>query len=89
MIDEAVQDRSLLNTEAAEWNRDLLLKFKNALEKNPAADLMSLIPASYCRELSYPAQINLRTVNELFDKLKNGPETDLHSAFPKDYAHRI
>lgn len=93
----AVQVPSLPSAKAAQWNRDLMLKFQKAFEENPAADLISLIPNSYhqahenaqYRELSYAAQINLRTVNELRDELKHEPETDLLSAFPKNYARRI
>ncbi|OOO04132.1 hypothetical protein OAory_01049790 [Aspergillus oryzae] len=32
---------------AAQWNRDLMLAFLDALEKNPAADLMSMFSDSY------------------------------------------
>ncbi|WEW56194.1 hypothetical protein PRK78_001631 [Emydomyces testavorans] len=96
-VDEAVQAPSLPTAKAVQWNRELMLNFQKALDENPAADLMSLVPASYCRahekvqyrELSYAAQINLRTVKELHDGLKNEPEIDLLSAFPKNYARRI
>jgi hypothetical protein len=41
---------SLLNDEAAQWNRDLMLKFEAALQQDPAADLMFMLSDSYQRE---------------------------------------
>lgn len=94
---EAVQVLSISNARAVQLNRDLMLKFQKALEENPAADLMSLVPTLYSRaheatqyhELSYAGQINLRAINELRGVLHKKPEIDLLSAFPKEYPRRI
>ena len=96
-MEEAPQVLALSNTEAAQWNRDILLKFKAALEKNPAVDLLSMFSDSYrCEhrnaqysQLSYAARINLRTLSELEDTLKREPEVNLLSAFPANYTRRI
>jgi hypothetical protein len=84
---------SLSNAEAAQWNRDLMLEFRAALERNPMADLMSMFSDSYRREhriaqyrqLSYAAKINLKTLDELCGIFKHEPEANLLSAFPKNY----
>ncbi|KAN0079762.1 hypothetical protein V8E54_004976 [Elaphomyces granulatus] len=84
---------SLSNTEAAQWNRDLMLEFRAALERNPIADLMSMFSNSYRREnriaqyrqLSYAAKINLKTLDELRGTLKHEPAVNLLSAFSKNY----
>jgi hypothetical protein len=44
---------SLLNEDAAQWNKDLMLEFQAALQKNPAADLMSMFPDSYRKAHRY------------------------------------
>ncbi|GBF62862.1 hypothetical protein TMEN_5453 [Trichophyton mentagrophytes] len=96
-IEEAPRALTLSNTEAAQWNRDILLEFKAALEKNPAVDLISMFSDSYHREhrnaqysqLSYSAKINLRTLNELHDAFRHDPEVNLRSAFPTNYTRRI
>lgn len=88
---------SLTSPDATHWNQELMLEFQAALNKDPAADLMSIISDSYrrehrktqYRELSYAAKINHRTVDELRDRLKHEPEVDLLAAFPKNYARRI
>lgn len=82
---------SLSNANAAQWNRDLMLEFQAALEKNPAADLMSMFSDSYLhehrnaqyRQLSYAANINFRVLDELYDTLRHEPEVNLLSVFPK------
>ncbi|OJD25981.1 hypothetical protein ACJ73_02645 [Blastomyces percursus] len=76
---------TLSNAEGAQWNREMLLQFKAALEKNPAADLLSMFPNSYHREhrnsqypqLSFAARINLQALNELHDALRSEPEVNL------------
>ncbi|OAT01022.1 uncharacterized protein BDCG_16852 [Blastomyces dermatitidis ER-3] len=98
-MDEAAAARglSLTHPNAAQWNHELMLEFQAALEKDPAADLMSIISDSYRREhrkaqyceLSYAAKINLRTVDELGDQLKHKPEVNLLDVFPKNYVRRI
>ncbi|EER42637.1 conserved hypothetical protein [Histoplasma capsulatum H143] len=93
----AAQGLSLTHPNAAQWNHELMLEFQAALEKDPAADLMSIISDSYRREhrkaqyceLSYAAKINLRTVDELSNQLKHKPEVNLLDVFPKNYVRRI
>lgn len=88
---------SLLNAEAAQWNKDLMLEFKAELERNPSADLMSMFSDSYhrahwnsqCHQLSHAASINLDTLRELRDRLRNESEVNLLSVFPKNYNRRI
>ncbi|EEP78622.1 predicted protein [Uncinocarpus reesii 1704] len=95
--EEAPRTLTLSNAEAAQWNRELLLEFKAALEKNPAVDLISMFPDSYHHEhrnaqypqLSYAAEINLHALNELHNALRRKPEVNLLSAFPPNYTHRI
>jgi len=90
---DAASAFSLSNAEAAQWNRDLMLEFRAALERNPMADLMSMFSDSYRREhriaqyrqLSYAAKINLTTLDELCGIFKHEPEANLLSAFPKNY----
>ena len=41
---------SLSNSEAAQWNQTLMREFQAELEKNPAADLMSMFPEFYRHE---------------------------------------
>jgi hypothetical protein len=90
-------DPSLLSADAVQWNQDLMQEFQAALERNPAADLMSMFHDSYrhehqntqYRRLSYAAKINLRTLDDLYAILRNEPEVNLLSAFPKNYNRRI
>lgn len=59
---------TLAGPDAAQLNRDLMLEFQKALEKDPSADLLSIIPKEYTRqhrkaqygEISWAAKINLR-----------------------------
>ncbi|OJD25358.1 hypothetical protein ACJ73_03271 [Blastomyces percursus] len=93
----AVKALSLTNPDAVHWNQELMLEFQAALNKNPAADLMSIISNSYRQEhrkaqyhkLSYAAEINLRTIDELHDRLEREPEVNLLAVFPKNYARKI
>lgn len=88
---------SLSNADAAQWNRDLILAFQAELERNPEADLMSMFSDSYrlehrnsqYRQLSYPAEINLRTLHELRDTLRDEPEVNVLSKFPTNYNRKI
>jgi len=88
---------SLSNADAAQWNRDLMLAFQAELKRNPEADLMSMFSDSYrhehrnsqYRQLSYPAKINLRMLHELQDTLRDEPEVNILSKFPKNYNRRI
>lgn len=94
---DVAQVLSLSNDEAAQWNRDLLLSFHAALEKDPAVDFLSLVSESYIREhrnaqyskLSYAGQINFRIINELCGTLKREPEVNLLSTIPRNYNRRI
>ncbi|OJD12983.1 hypothetical protein AJ78_06498 [Emergomyces pasteurianus Ep9510] len=88
----------LQHTDAVQLNEDLLLRFQKAFEKNPAVDLLSVVPTSYrlqhrkvqYRELTPTGRLNLRTVNELYDRLVQYPEIHLlESAFPSDYARNF
>lgn len=88
---------SLSNSEAAQWTQTLMREFQAELEKNPAADLMSMFPEFYRHEhrtsqylqLSHAAKINLRTLHGLRDTLRNEPEVNMLSVFPKNYNRRI
>lgn len=88
---------SLSHEDAVQWNRDLMREFKAALAENPATDLMSMFHESYrlqhqyaqYRQLSYAAKFNLRTLNELYDILRDEPEVNLLSEFPKGYTRKI
>lgn len=94
---DAEQIPSIDHAEAAQWNQALMLEFQATLEKNPAADLMSMFPDPYCREhrktqrrgLSYAGNINLSAINSLKVTLKHDPEADLLAEFPIGYARRI
>ncbi|KAJ5105243.1 hypothetical protein NUU61_002590 [Penicillium alfredii] len=79
-------------------NRDLVQEFQRALETNPAADLMALIPSSYLQRHrnahiemleTETAKLNQRTLNRLQDMLRVEPEVDLRAAFPSNYARRL
>ncbi|OJJ73694.1 hypothetical protein ASPBRDRAFT_41394 [Aspergillus brasiliensis CBS 101740] len=88
---------SLSHADAAHWNRELMLEFQAALEKDPAADLMSMFSDAYLHEhrivqasqLSYAGRINQRVLNNLQDDLRHDPEVNLLSEFPKNYTRRI
>ena len=88
---------SLSNADAAQWNRDLMLKFQAELERNPQADLISMFPDSYRHEhricqynqLSYAAKINIQTLHELYDTLNDEPEVNLLYRIPRNYDRRI
>lgn len=74
-----------------------MLRFQAELEKNPKADLLSMFSDSYChehqnsqcRQLSYAAEINLRTLHGLHDTFRNEPEVNLLSEFPRNYNRKI
>ncbi|KAM5454227.1 hypothetical protein MaudCBS49596_002240 [Microsporum audouinii] len=83
---------SLSNSEAAEWNRALMLEFQAALEADPAVDLMSIFPDSYRRQHQHTEEKQLsyrRTLNDLDDELRRNPEINLLSVFPSNYNRRI
>ncbi|KAI9796236.1 MAG: hypothetical protein M1825_000860 [Sarcosagium campestre] len=82
---------------AAQDNHELMRAFEEALEREPAADLMALIPEAYRRRHdklqlkmleSDAARWNQKTLNELQITLNNDPEIDLLSSFPVDYRRR-
>ncbi|KMU75056.1 hypothetical protein CISG_04343 [Coccidioides immitis RMSCC 3703] len=58
-MEEAPRALTLPNAEAAQWNRDILLEFKAALEKNPAVDLISMFSDSYHRNKDYTEYTSL------------------------------
>ncbi|EEH07098.1 conserved hypothetical protein [Histoplasma capsulatum G186AR] len=82
--------------DAMQMNRDLMQAFHEALEKDPAADLLSVVGTTYIRahrraqyqELSEAGRYNLRTINSLYDEVIAHPEIDLHDRFPSDYPRR-
>ncbi|KAJ5579837.1 uncharacterized protein N7459_005822 [Penicillium hispanicum] len=88
---------SLSNPEAAQWNQNLMREFQVALEKNPAADLLSMFPEFYrhehrdsqCLHLSHAAQINLRALHKLHDRLQDEPEVNILSVLPINYNRQI
>lgn len=88
---------SLLSPDAPRWNRDLLNEFQAALEKDPAADLLSIFTHQYRREhrlaqstrLSETGKINIKTLDRLDIRFRIDPEIDLLSAFPPTYRRTI
>ncbi|KAK2871573.1 hypothetical protein FQN49_003039, partial [Arthroderma sp. PD_2] len=82
--------------DAAQMNRDLMQAFREALEKDPAADLLSVVGTPYLRahrtvqyrELSDAGRYNLRTINSLHDEVTASPEINLRDHFPSDYDRR-
>nr|POE77832.1 hypothetical protein CFP56_09475 [Quercus suber] len=88
---------SLLSADAPQWNRDLLIEFQTALERDPAADLLSLFTERYRFEhqlaqstkLSAVGKINIKVMGELDFLFRSDPEIDLLSAFPSTYTRRI
>ncbi|KAF7166859.1 hypothetical protein CNMCM5623_000413 [Aspergillus felis] len=88
---------SLACADAVERNRELIQKFEWALKRNPAADLMALIPESYCEEhqesqfqslKTSAATLNQKTLNELQFWVRDNPEINLLSVFPANYGRR-
>ncbi|PGH36928.1 hypothetical protein GX50_00162 [[Emmonsia] crescens] len=82
--------------DAIQMNSDLIQAFHEALEKDPAADLLSVVGATYLRahrraqyrELSEAGRYNLRTINNLQDEVIARPEINLREHFPSDYPRR-
>ncbi|KKZ61028.1 hypothetical protein EMCG_04322 [[Emmonsia] crescens] len=82
--------------DAIQMNSDLIQAFHEALEKDPAADLLSVVGATYLRahqraqyqELSKAGRYNLRTINNLHDEVIARPEINLREHFPSDYPRR-
>ncbi|EDN10421.1 hypothetical protein I7I51_01595 [Histoplasma capsulatum] len=93
---EAPKILTIEKPDAMQMNRDLMQAFHEALEKDPAADLLSVVGATYMRahrraqyqELSEAGRYNLRTINSLYDEVIAHPEIDLHGRFPSDYPRR-
>ncbi|GIK00059.1 hypothetical protein Aspvir_004074 [Aspergillus viridinutans] len=88
---------SLPCADAVERNRELMQKFESALKRNPAADLMALIPDSYRQKhqesqfkspKTSTAMLNQRTLNVLNVFLRKDPEINLLSVFPPNYGRR-
>ncbi|KAK1144373.1 hypothetical protein N8T08_005526 [Aspergillus melleus] len=88
---------SLSHTDTAQWNRELMLEFQAALEKDLAADLISMFPDSYIKahrharnsRVSYPASVKYRELDNIYDTLRDEPEVNLLSAFSPGYSRRI
>jgi hypothetical protein len=85
---------SLACADAVQRNQELMQKFQWALEENPAADLMALIPDSF-RQMHQESQfrtstamLNQRTLNVLNVFLREDPEINLLSVFPPNYGRR-
>ncbi|KAL4914312.1 kinase-like protein [Aspergillus aurantiobrunneus] len=82
--------------DAEQLNRDLMQAFHEALAKNPAVDLLSVVGETYLgahrvaqySHLSEAGQYNLQTVHDLHDEVIDRPEVDLRAQFPADYARR-
>ncbi|EGD84522.1 hypothetical protein H112_08229 [Trichophyton rubrum D6] len=78
---------------AAQMNQDLMQAFTEAIQKNPAADLLSVIGRAYVRahrvvqyrELSDAGQLNLQTAYDLYDAVIANPDINLRDRFPSDY----
>jgi hypothetical protein len=91
--DEAAMVPPPDETAAARCNQTLMQQFREALEKDPEIDLVSIIPDSYRRmnhEIESEAtKLNRRTIKELQNMLRVEPEVDLLSVFPKNYARRM
>ncbi|KAK2813705.1 hypothetical protein FQN50_000103 [Emmonsiellopsis sp. PD_5] len=82
--------------DAEQMNRDLMQAFHEALEKDPAIDLLSVVGTAYLRahrraqyrKLSEAGRYNLQTINNLHDDVLARPEINLRDRFPSDYARR-
>ncbi|KAL2869623.1 uncharacterized protein BJX67DRAFT_347712 [Aspergillus lucknowensis] len=82
--------------DAEKWNCDLMVAFQEALEKNPAVDLLSVVGKSYLAAyriaqsagLSEAGELNLETVYHLEDKVLSQPDINLRDNFPSDYDRR-
>ncbi|KAL4879325.1 hypothetical protein BJY04DRAFT_220179 [Aspergillus karnatakaensis] len=79
-----------------QMNKNLLKSFQDALAKDPAADLLSLVGDTYVavhrlaqyETLSEAGRFNLRTVNCLHDRVLTRSEINLREKFPSDYDRR-
>ncbi|KAJ5845054.1 hypothetical protein N7534_008723 [Penicillium rubens] len=79
--------------DAPEMNRVLMQAFHNALEKDPSADLLSVVGETYLgahqvaqyEDLSDAGRLNLRTINNLLDQISAHPEINLRDCFPSSY----
>ncbi|KAL3467180.1 hypothetical protein BJX64DRAFT_283905 [Aspergillus heterothallicus] len=79
--------------DATEWNRDLMDAFREALNSDPAVDLLSVVgkrylaahPIGQYTHLSEAARLNFRTIFRLHDELTASPELNLREHFPSDY----
>lgn len=84
------------NPNATRMNKDLMQAFQKALEKDPAADILSVVDRSYLiehrkaqyRSLPEVGRYNLSITNKLHDTVIRRPNTDLRDIFPSDYARR-
>ncbi|KAJ5611502.1 hypothetical protein N7528_008607 [Penicillium herquei] len=82
--------------DAETWNRDLMEAFRQALEFDPAADLLSLVGERYVAAhrivqyagLSDASRLNVKTAYYLQDEAFSQPGINLRDAFPEDYDRR-
>ncbi|KAG5208240.1 APH domain-containing protein [Trichophyton interdigitale] len=81
---------------AAQMNEDLMQAFTEAIQMNPAVDLLSVVGRAYIRahrvvqyrELSDAGRLNLQTTNDLLDAVISSPDINLRDRFPSDYDRR-
>ncbi|KAJ5109278.1 hypothetical protein N7456_005953 [Penicillium angulare] len=74
-------------------NGDLMEAFRQALEKNPAVDLLSVVGTRYLsahrvgqyKGLSEASRLNFKTVFRLETEVRAHPEINLRDAFPAEY----
>ncbi|PGH02732.1 hypothetical protein GX51_04466 [Blastomyces parvus] len=73
--EDAALPLKLNGSDAVQMNQDLMRSFHEALEKDPAADLLSILATS----ISGPS-------TAFYDAVARDPEIDLLEHFPSDYA---
>ncbi|CAG8045348.1 unnamed protein product [Penicillium olsonii] len=79
--------------DAETWNRDLMEAFRQALEKDPTADLLSVVDTRYTSAhrsgqyagLSEAARLNRKTVDQIGVLLHYQPEANLREMIPTSY----
>ncbi|KAF9891441.1 hypothetical protein FE257_003907 [Aspergillus nanangensis] len=99
MAASAEQHNSLLidKAKAELWNRDLMEAFRQALQKDPAVDLLSVVGRRYIHAhhvaqraaLSESSQLNVETAYYLENQAFSRPGINLRDAFPLDYDRQL
>lgn len=90
---EKQKSLSIDRVDAETWNRDLMDAFCQALEKDPAEDLLSVVGTRYISAhrvnrftgLSEASRLNFKPVYCVQDQVHSRPEINLRDAFPADY----